>query len=163
MNVVFIQRCFRFTAWKGTLNSISYVGKQKPASQCTYQHKVRAHKYKWWHWSHSITSRWTTPSRTPICEEKHYKSLRGNIRTLLKFQPFAHAGKLFFLTKWQVLSHDGDAWLWKPLMRGCTVPGALGCDSCMLKGLLRLKCNQKTHLKNGYLAGIWRDEIIRRI
>lgn len=51
-----------------------------------------AHKYKRWYWSHNITSRWTTPSRKPICEEKHDKSLCGNLRAALKFQPFAHAG-----------------------------------------------------------------------
>lgn len=38
-----LQLQFHFTAWKGTLNSISYFGKQKPASQCTCQHKVRIH------------------------------------------------------------------------------------------------------------------------
>lgn len=59
------------------------------------------------------------------------------------------------------MSHDGDARLWKPLMRGCTIPGALGDYSCMQKGLLSLKCNQKTNLKRGYLAGIWKDEIIQ--
>lgn len=73
-------------------SKFSYFGKQQPASQRTHQHKVRTYKYKWWHWAHSLTSRWTTPSRAPICEEKQFRSLRGNIRIVLKFQPFAHAG-----------------------------------------------------------------------
>lgn len=67
-----LQLQFHFTAWKGTLNSISYFGKQKPASQCTCQRMVRIHKYKWWHWSHSRTSRWTTPAG--------HQSVKKNIR-----------------------------------------------------------------------------------
>lgn len=67
-----------------------FLGKQKPAGQCTYQHKVHTHKYKWWHWLHCKASRWTPPSNN--LKKKHFKRLCGNIWTVLDFQPFAHPG-----------------------------------------------------------------------
>lgn len=46
------------------------------------------------------------------------KRLLGNIGIVLKFQPFVHNAQSVFHKKWQAMSHDGDARLFKPAVRG---------------------------------------------
>lgn len=114
--ILFIRLGFLFfTAWKGTFISISYFGKQKPASHRTRQENVQTFKYK----DMTSATQQHLKGRYPTEDIIHEaKRLLGNIGIVLKFQPFVHNAQSVFHKKWQAMSHDGDAWLFKPVVRG---------------------------------------------
>lgn len=70
---------------------------------------------KKWHWPHSNIWKATTQRKTLSIKQK------VSLEILVLFWNSSHLSTPLNLSsreKWQAMSHDGDAWLYKPLVRG---------------------------------------------
>lgn len=103
-------------------------------------------KTRKWQWPHINIWKATTPQKTlPIKQKK-------SLEILVLFWNSSHLSTMLNLSsrkKWQAMSHNGDAWLYKPLMRGTRGTALEGwhvTHTCQ-QALFCLKWNNRIYLK----------------
>lgn len=113
---------FSFYCMKRKLafQSLILANKSLPVTRHIKKKMFRHLKTKKWQRPHSNIWKATTQRKTLPIKKKKKKKEKVSLEILVLFWNSSHLSTPLNLSsrkKWQAMSHDGDAWLYKPLMR----------------------------------------------